>query len=801
MTRRSILWAFIFVALLSAVTFYNDQVVKNTHLIGNFLPVSVFGTLTLFVMLFNPLLRRIRQGLALTATELAAAAGIALCACYPLGRGLGHYFTTFLMMPHHFERTTPAWQGEPAKLIAARVRDWSALRERLQEAERRPEGDPLRAAAARLPPDLWASPLDTPARQEALLSALNGILSDPDYRAAVRPDRLPEKPPQHVRLLLERDPATLSAERSAALYLGLIETALGDAVRPRRPGVLERAPRRILADPSGNPAVELDGFTTGMGEPNTPFPLSRIPWRAWTRTLLFWIPLIATMSLTTIGLALVLHRQWARHEHLPYPTVEFARAILPAPGSAVGAVFRERIFWVGLGVVFLIHMVNYLNRWFPDYVIPVNLQIDLTPLLEIAPVFRRGNPWAIFTPTLYFTAIGFAFFLTADVSLSLGLAPYVFALAAGVTAGYGVAFGAGYMRPSIETSIYAGALTAMFLTILYSGRFYLRSAFARGLGLRGAEKVEPAAVWGARATLAGIALFAYQLVAVGVEWPLALLYTVLTVMIFTVMSRLLAEAGVFFFKPNIFSCTVLWSFMGAYALGPDQFLILSLISSLLLIDPRETLMPFVVTSLKLGDDSGAPPGRIAAWGFVAVIMALLIATTASLYWQYREGGIKTGDGWTASAVPRMALDINAEAVRSLEAQGRLETAGRLSGLARFAHASPRPEFLIPFGVAFGLVFLFTFLRHRFARWPLHPLIFLMGFIYESRMMGPSFLLGWFIKAMVTKYGGARAYQRVKPLMIGLVAGELMASLVPLIVSAIYNAVTGLPPPSFRILPG
>jgi hypothetical protein len=114
--------------------------------------------------------------------------------------------------------------------------------------------------------------------------------------------------------------------------------------------------------------------------------------------------------------------------------------------------------------------------------------------------------------------------------------------------------------------------------------------------------------------------------------------------------------------------------------------------------------------------------------------------------------------------------------------------------------SPKPSFLIPFGSAFLLVGLFTLLRHRYARFPLHPVLFLFGIIYEARMMGFSFLLGWLVKSLITRYGGARAYQRVKPLMIGLIAGELMAGLVPLLVGALYSVLAGRPPIPFRILP-
>lgn len=801
MTPRSLALGLILVALLAGVSFYNDQVVKNNYVIGNFLPIAVFGPLILMAGLLNPALERLRRGWAFSARELATLVILALFAAYPVGRGFIHYFTTFLMMPHHHIRTTPGWQGEPARLSSASVRDWPALWAALRGAADRPPDDPARVVVERLPPGALDGP-DTPERRAALLDALHAALADRDCFSAQRLEALAPRLPTHLRYAIERGPARLADAELLALHRGLLEWAVGDCIAPRRPAVLERVPPRMLADPSRAPAVALDGFTTGLGEAGRPFPVSRVPWSAWGRAMLFWLPLLGAMALLVIGLALVLHRQWALYERLPYPTVEFARAMLPAPGHRRPAIFGDRLFWLAAAFVFAIHAVNYASRWWPDYVIPINRALDLRPLLELAPVFRRGGGWGIFQPTLCFTAIGFAYFLASDVALSLGIAPYVFVLAAGIAADYGVAFGGGqHLRPTIESSLYAGATTAVFLTILYSSRRRLATVFGRALGRRSGDAATPAEIWGARAAMAGFALFVAQLAAIGVEWPIGILYTLGAIMIFTVMSRLLAEAGVFFYHPHWYVCALLWGFMGTYAIGPEQLLRIGLVSSLLLIDPREALMPFAASGLKLADDVGARLGRVAIFGGAAVALAAAVAIPVSLYWQYREGAVKTGDGWTINSVPKMVYDVNVAAVRQLEAQGRLGESLRRSARDRFTGWTPQRAPTVAFGVTFALALLFTRLRHRFARWPLHPLLFLMGSNYQSRMLAFSFLVGWAAKGIVTKYGGSRVYQRLKPFAIGLVAGEVVAALLPMVVGAIYHALTGEPPKPFRILPG
>ena len=50
-------------------------------------------------------------------------------------------------------------------------------------------------------------------------------------------------------------------------------------------------------------------------------------------------------------------------------------------------------------------------------------------------------------------------------------------------------------------------------------------------------------------------------------------------------------------------------------------------------------------------------------------------------------------------------------------------------------------------------------------------------------MAWSFLIGWVIKIVVTRYGGARLYKRLKPLMIGLIVGDVLGRFLPGAVSS------------------
>lgn len=212
-------------------------------------------------------------------------------------------------------------------------------------------------------------------------------------------------------------------------------------------------------------------------------------------------------------------------------------------------------------------------------------------------------------------------------------------------------------------------------------------------------------------------------------------------------------------------------------------------------------MPFAVTATNLASRRGNSPVRGARWGLVALAVGFAVAVPACLYWQYQMGAIRAGDGWTVGNVPKFAFDLNTEIGRTLEAQDNLLASQQIHGWARFAHMHAQPRLVVAFLITFSLTLAFSFFRHRFARWPLHPLIFIVLGTWQSRTLGFSFLLGWAVKAAVMKYGGVPAYRRLKPVMIGLVAGDVLAAVVTLIAGAIYYQVTGTPPKPFSVFPG
>lgn len=565
-------------------------------------------------------------------------------------------------------------------------------------------------------------------------------------------------------------------------------------------GVVDLVPKKMLADISEDENTRLGGFVQGMSVGGQRFSMSDVPWGAWTRTLVFWLPMILTLWIGLIALAVVVHRQWSDHEQLPYPIAAFANSLLPAGGEPTGSVFRNRLFLIGAGAVLAIHLNNYACQWFPGLV-RVPTVLKLGSLRTVFPSINSAGAWWFFWPRIYFTPIAFAYFLTTSVSFSLGIGPVLFAYITGVLAGYGVSVrGGGYFSPNYQRMLTAGAYIGLLMTTIYTGRHYYCNVMRRSLGLRSGEKVEPVAVWAARVFLVAMAVFAAQLIVVGLDWQIALFHALMTAGIFLVMSRIAAETGMFFIQPLWAPCVLLVGLFGPAAFGPRTMAIMFLVSTVLLIDPREALMPYVTNALKVLDLRRVRIGRPAVLSGVVLVVGLAVAIPLTLYFQYDRASHMT-DRWASYYFPKAPFEEVVSAKTRLEAQGSLERSESVRGFARLAEADFDGSKVLSFAIGVALVAGCSVARWHIPRWPIHPILFLTWHPSAPNTMFFSLLAGCLIKFIVMKYGGERVYKAGKPLMFGLIAGDMLGGIIPSIIAFVYYTATGDLPKSFSVMPG
>jgi len=676
MTKRAVILGLVGALLICALGYYNDAVIRQTALVGNHMPPSVYGTLIVFLVAINPLLFLLRRKWAFTGAELAVVLSITLAACVVPGAGFMRFFSPAVIMPHRVAKTD------------AGVRDQK---------------------------------------------------------------------------------------------------------------VLEMAPEGMLVDIGANENVVLDGYVQGLGSPARSIDAGDVPWGAWTGTLWFWLPIVLLLWFGLIGLAVVLHRQWSDREHLAYPVANFASALLPAEGRPRSGILASRLFWVGAGVVFVIHLNNYLFNWFPT-LIQIPTRFDFSSLMDLMGPNRPSYWWTVLRPQIFFTVVAFAYFLASDVSFSMAIGPPVYLVFLGTAYGYGVRmYYGGWFGINLEDCAAFGAFVGLMVTTAYFGRQYYKCVLRRAVFLPARDEVEPQAVWGARVFIVAILAFFVNLMVIGLTWWIAIVFTAVTVMLFTVMSRIMAETGIFFMMSRWDPGAITVTIIGALACGPKGVLILLMLSTIIAVDPRECLMPYVVNSLKLVDSWKTNTGKVALAGGAAILLGLAVAVPVTLYTQYDRGANFT-DRFATEAVPTFAVDQTVRYKRQLAMQGTLERSESMGSFARLLAVAPNGGALTAMGMGLALVLLTTVARLRFPKWPLHPVMFLVWGNRVGQVLCGSFLIGWILKASVLKYGGQKVYNDLKPLMYGLVAGDMLAAIVPSIVGAIYYLVTGNPPAPFSILP-
>ena len=80
-------------------------------------------------------------------------------------------------------------------------------------------------------------------------------------------------------------------------------------------------------------------------------------------------------------------------------------------------------------------------------------------------------------------------------------------------------------------------------------------------------------------------------------------------------------------------------------------------------------------------------------------------------------------------------------------------------------------------VAAGLGGVFTFflgaMRTRYTWWLWHPVGYATCSSWSMGKLWACIFLAWLVKSLITRYGGARAYQKAIPFFVGLVMGEFV----------------------------
>ncbi len=555
-------------------------------------------------------------------------------------------------------------------------------------------------------------------------------------------------------------------------------------------GVTTRLPDRLF--PHGLDG-EVLGEKTHFGMIQGGMQVEDIPYQAWIGPLLHWMPFLLLLVFCLLALTFLVHRQWTQHEQLRYPLATVVDALIAEDPQKPGSkIFRNRLFWIGFGLIFALNVLRYLKAWFPNSLpmIPTEYVLSWSSLF---PVISESNAsmFTIHWMPISFAFIGIAYFVATDVSLSIGLAA---PLATILGVQYYLITGNPVSSGGLS-SFRAGGFIAVGLILAYTGRTYYFPILRRALCLgRGKSTMDAGGVWAARVFIAAYVALICVTAYMGVGFLMAWLIVTFLLLIFLVVTRLVCETGIPIMVSGWSMPTILSGLFGPAAIGAAPVMFMLFLNSVMAGSSHTTLMmPYMATSLKVLDDNKVNLRRFAFFAKLAIVVALSVGFVTVLILAYTDGAGNLSKGergvWTEGV----------RQVLTMMDFGQYEASQQASGLSKLALVRPDGGMLGLVLIGVVVVIGGYLLRFRFSKWPLHPVFFLVVGTSVGMYAWASFLLGWIIKTLIVKVGGGSVYHRVKPLFIGFILGEFMMIAIMLIVGFFYNKFTGASAPGFFMI--
>jgi hypothetical protein len=527
-----------------------------------------------------------------------------------------------------------------------------------------------------------------------------------------------------------------------------------------------------------------------------PDPATWPPYLAWAVPALSWGLFLAALFGAMFCLMAIVRRQWFENERLSFPLAQIQMSLIAAPprGRWLNDTLRQRSLWIALGLILALRLWNGAAEYWPKYVptIPTGYNFKSmagdAPMSFTDPNFQKAE--------IFFTAIGVTFFLPSHVSFSLWffyLLDQVYRMVMGSTTGD--------IGKAGDWDEHLGAVLAFALAMLWTGRRHWRLIIAQGL--RGSRAGEPqgtylpypAAFWGLIAGTVGMTVW-LSLAGASVIGAIVLVIMLLT--LFMVITRIIAETGLIYgqlivplYRP--------WQLLSIYGWPKPVSLETFYLSGMLQTthyDFREPMPVFASHAMKLNDQLGMPANddreqrRAGVRIFAAMALALLVgypvAFGSTLWTEYRyaetrdQAPVAPLNDWGTGGAPNRYL---------------------ASPTAEYQRGNVRASYspLGHAGAGFAIVVFLQAMRLRFIWWPLHPIGFLMLPTTPIDALWFSILIGWALKSLLLRLGGARLYQNAAPAFVGLILGECLSAGAWLLIN-LGLSLAGLPYRAVNLLP-
>jgi len=484
-----------------------------------------------------------------------------------------------------------------------------------------------------------------------------------------------------------------------------------------------------------------------------------IPWGVWLRPMAVWGLYVVGMYIMMIGLSVILRRQWVDYERLVFPVVQLPLEIVRAPerGYAFNSMLRNRLFWLGLFMPLLFHGWNFLATAFPT----------LPRVKNYAWVATSERPWSALNTwvVVYFLMVGLGYLISSEICFSVWFFHLLYDAQAVIMSMLGLpdpGLFIGHSAGGWAQMQQAGGTVALAASFLWLGRRHFAQVFRQALPTAPAayDRAEPlnyrTAVW---LFLVGCAVMIGWLVYYGGSLPLAIFNVVLALGVFATFAWMVCQAGAIFFMPTFASTSVITNMAGSRLLGEwPVFINLWNEQVFRMMMLREFFMPSLMNSYKLADEVNLDRHSLLKGCTVAIAIGLLVAAASKIGTTYTFGGALSffAPGYYWKLLPITPFRVMSSLV-STPVPSSSWYIGNFAGGFLFVAA---------------MIWMRTYLNWL----GLHPIGFIMAKNNQSELiMWPSFLVAWLIKNSVMRWGGYKTYSHLRPLFLGLIAGDTLAA--------------------------
>lgn len=471
-----------------------------------------------------------------------------------------------------------------------------------------------------------------------------------------------------------------------------------------------------------------------------------IPWNAWAKPLSNWFLFIIVFYFMSICLMVMFRKQWVERERLTYPLTELPAAMV----NEKTPLYRSRLMWLGFMIPFIIYSLKGLSIIFPFIPAP-NLHQSVS-------IFNRtfSIPFRI-----YFEVIGLAFLMSTSVLFSVWLFAFLFILETGFLNRIGFSIGPvqpfSDPAPQVVALQSLGALLVLSLSCLWFSRWHLKHIFLKAIGRLKTDTDDAEEILSYKTSFWGFILsflfVVWWINKTGIRVMPSIFFTAITVLIFLGISRIIAQAGLAYYRAPVIPAVPTLDLFGSKYLGNGGLTGLGMTFAWA-TDIRTLVMTSVANGLKMSTDFKINCRRLLFGIMGAIVVSLVSSAWITLLLGYRCGGINL-QSWQFSGLSRFAMGWVSNFIR--------EPVG--FGKAQFG-------FLLLGG---GIMFLLVMARNFLLWWPISPVGLAVGMVYPIYCTWFSIFIAWLIKVFIMKYGGIKVYNTSKDFFLGMVLGSFVTA--------------------------